>query len=452
MKYKIQWTAILFLISVLAACSGGSDNKEPVVEPPIDPPVQQKTNAERINELWPQTAEQLLSQDLWVARDKYDTAHALMLPMRYAFSNNDSEKINQFNAFFTRLDSAFDQGISDNRVSTNQFMYFVSEYLVLLQNSGNFDATALSLHEKLKAWWLQFVDGPAWMWDREPFDNLVERLSWKLSDQTPGLPYYKAMFDEDLYILATMSNLSYLDKAVAESETNTEFAQRVTELTPLLTQMLQTQVTFLNPEDTNNQQWLFQKGVWSEHRDYAYAGNLALADNLEKQIVEGIAVDSSHSHRWPLWLASYARSYSENQDMQDYLTRLTTGLAQQFNQVVYVKLEQGVTTPRLSNYFDGHNGVYRYQFATAGNSGYGPYQLSQILYVGWYGALTEAEQYKADLESVLANGGLQLSDADITLLTGPNTSRERNPMFVLPDYFNNGMAEFNLRISLALLN
>ena len=50
--------------------------------------------------------------------------------------------------------------------------------------------------------------------------------------------------------------------------------------------------------------WLFQPGVWRDHPDYLYAGNDNLGENLLPMPVDDIAEDTSHSHRYPVWLES----------------------------------------------------------------------------------------------------------------------------------------------------
>jgi len=104
----------------------------------------------------------------------------------------------------------------------------------------------------------------------------------------------------------------------------------------------------------------------------------------------------------------------------------------------------------MNNFFDGRNGVYRYLYATQGSSGYAPYQLSGTLAVGWYGMLLGADDFKEDIVKMLDSG--ELPHYVIETYVGPNTTRERHPLFTWPEYFSNGMTELNYRITKELLN
>lgn len=444
-NYSVRILALFFSLLVFA-CSDTSSTKTIELPATVTPT---KSNSELIDELWPETASALLSESLWSARDKYDTAHILMQPMQYAFINNDAEKIQQFDDFFTRYESAFEEGVSESRIATTQYMYFVSQYLLLKSNRDGLEGSSILLAQKLVSWWSEFMQQPAWMWDRDAFENIALRLSWKLNTSSFDLEYYGAIFDEELFLLATMSNL--LTVVNNNNIDNTSFAQVSSQALPLLTQMLNQEVDFTDKSDgITNYHWLFQQGIWSYHRDYRYAGHTALADDLPVSEVENIAIDSSHMHRWPLWLASFLNAYPTDEAMRNYISSLQTGLSQQFNDVVYVASSTDFNKPRINNFYDGHNGVYRYNHQTQVDSGFGPYQLSQILYVGWYGNLASPQQFSTDISSML-EGGLSFSEQEIETYVGPNTSRERNPMYTLPDYFNNGLAELNVRISLSLL-
>lgn len=433
---------------VTISCSGGGSNND--TAGPVTPPVVQETNEQIINNLWPQTAGTLLTEDLWSTRDKYDTAHILMQPMQYAFAQEQQDKVEQFNDFFSQLDLYFDDAISDSRGATTQFMYFVSEYLVLTSES-DFSASNISLHNKLQSWLVNFFAEPAWMWSREPFASLTDRTAWKLATTEPARGYYRAMFDEDLFAYGVLSNLIYIQAKQNEITASAAFSALVAIAQPQLKQMLQQEVSSTSASNqTTKFNWLFQPGVWAEHPDYRFVGNTELTSSLEEMPMTGIATDSSHMHRWPLWLKSYSRAFTQDSDMLQHIDRLQTGLAQQFNEVVYVASNSSFSAPRMNNFFDGHNGVYRYQYITQAGSGYGPYQLSSALFVGWYGNLVSADAFVKDLEA-LVTGKFELSQSQIDTYVGPNTTRERNPKFTLPDYFNNGMAELNIRVSLALL-
>ncbi len=434
------YVTVLSLMLVACSSSDSDDSKEVILPEP--------TNEEVIDQLWQQTVSQLLTEELWLTRDKYDVSHALMQPMQYAFESQQDEKIQELEAFFLQLDTYFEDAISESRGANTQFMYFVSEYLVFQNKREELTGIDLSLHNKLQQWLIDFFNAPAWMWAQEPFSDLLARTSWKLSTANPNYSYYRAMFDEDLFAFGILSNLIYLQENSVPLDSESEFEQLVEAAQPLLQQMLQQEIVTTNTESESV--WLFQPGVWWEHPDYAHVGHLELAEELPEARMENIATDSSHMHRWPIWLKSYKRAFTDDDAMLEYIESMELALVQQFNNLVYVPRVETFGAPRINNFFDGHNGVYRYQYETQGESGYGPFQLSGALYSGWYGNLEFADEFVADIKFLLANG-MQLSATEIETYVGPNTTRERHPLFTRPDYFTNGMAELNLRVTLALL-
>ena len=432
---------IFIALSVLFNAGCSDDTSSTVVTTVSD------ENQVAIEELWPVTVEPVLKQELWVDRDKYDAANLLLQPMQYAFLTGDTDKISQFESFFGQLNLFFDDAISSSRISTSQFLFFVSEYLVYKNNAGIMSEDDHSLQLKLQNWTIEFVNSPAWMWDRDHFENLFSRLKWKLNTQEVDRSYYRAMFDEDLFALAIISNLSSLPNL----ESTPKFTLIIEETKTLLKQMLENElIPTANNDGSASFQWLIQPGVWDEHPDYRYVGHNEVNDELEPAYLDGTATDSSHMHRWPVWLKAYKRLYLNDLTMIKHIDNLELGLAQQFEQVVYQKSTDDFQGPRLFNFFDGHNGVYRYRYATLGGSGYGPYELSSILFYGWYGNLKSAPSLKSDIELLLDNG-FTLGEDELALYLGPNTSRDRNPMFVKPELFHNGMGELSFRVTLELI-
>ncbi|MEN6327037.1 MAG: hypothetical protein ABFD18_12640 [Syntrophomonas sp.] len=71
--------------------------------------------------------------------------------------------------------------------------------------------------------------------------------------------------------------------------------------------------------------------------EYAYAGNEHKASYLKKRPVNNIAMDTSHSHRFPLWLTSLAEAYPVGSDKRKYYDTLRDGLSVQFINKVLVK-------------------------------------------------------------------------------------------------------------------
>jgi len=100
---------------------------------------------------------------------------------------------------------------------------------------------------------------------------------------------------------------------------------------------------------------------------------------------------------------------------------------------------------RVTNFMDGRNGVYRWQYATTGpGNGCGPFQLSGILLAGWWAMLPT--ERALEMSNDMA-GRFPLSDDVVKTYTGPNTARDRHPLVKWPEYFQNGFGELNVRLS-----
>jgi len=87
---------------------------------------------------------------------------------------------------------------------------------------------------------------------------------------------------------------------------------------PLITEILDYSYRTMKQygKHIENDGWTFQPGIWSDHGDYLYAGNYEINENMQPLPVDGIAEDSSHSHRWPVWLMSLAdASCSDNESI-----------------------------------------------------------------------------------------------------------------------------------------
>ena len=94
---------------------------------------------------------------------------------------------------------------------------------------------------------------------------------------------------------------------------------------------------------------------------------------------------------------------------------------------------------RTTNYMDGRNGLYRYNYTTQQDTAYLPYQLSGTITLGWWSFLggEMSELYKNIYET------FPLDENALKTYVGPNTTRERNKYVAWPAYFENGFAELN---------
>ena len=161
--------------------------------------------------------------------------------------------------------------------------------------------------------------------------------------------------------------------------------------------------------------------------------------------VPGIAEDASHSHRTALWLRSLAAQYPQGSGENRYYLDLLRGLEVQFLDVVVVPPSAGFPSWRTRNYMDGHNGIYRWGYESQGpNQGYGPYEDSGTLLLGWWSFLggPRIRALYADLA-----GRFPLPREVVQLYTGPGTRRERSETASEPNFFTNGAAELVCRLA-----
>lgn len=335
--------------------------------------------------LWDEGTSIYLQSNIWNL-EPYNAAHFLMIPLHFAFASRHRTYIEDFDVFFDEFRSAYTNK-SRNLYLTEkdflprlQFLYLASEYLALSKQHGRpvdkkiLDIVVNSLYF---AW-----QKPSWQWNREDFANMRDRLKWKLQSQDVSKSYYRAIIDEELFVFAIAANVRFLSE-----QERPEFIEEILDLTY---RVMKSEVTF-NRLTKNS--WVFQPGVFTDHPDYAFAG---WPDNrrdlpYEKKVSD-ISWDSSHSFRWPLWLASFQRAFNSqnNENRAAYILRLREGLSEQFFKKVLIPPSGKFQNYRATNFMDGRNGVYRYKFHQKKNPnwiGYGPYGLSGSLFIGWWSFL-----------------------------------------------------------------
>lgn len=427
--------SLLLTSSLLISACGGSD---PTTEPPTkpEPPIEPTTlHSDKVQQLWQENITDLItSEPLWQSDYAYDTANVLMLPMHYAYQHKErftDDPRHNFEQFFANVESAFYPQDIENRVIKTQFLYFISQYLKLQIESSRWsenETVNLLLLERIESALNElWYNLDAVHWDASlQFTGIKQRLEWKLSSPAYDYAYYGAIIDEEMFSLAIMNDLAFIKSALGQEYGPADEIKAVTR------QVITTQGSF------DGTAWFFQKGQWHDHRDYAYAGHAALGSALERSEVSDIAIDSSHSHRMPLWLKSFADAADSNNDSL-YVDALA-GFRHTFETFALKTREsEGEFQLLQTNYLDGRNGLYRYSYSTLGDdNGYGPFELSGTLLVGYY-AFSGSQKYAQGMRR-LANS-FPLSHALIETYTGPASSRYRHPSFQWPEYFSNGFAQ-----------
>ena len=301
----------------------------------------------------------------WAPNEQYNATHFLMVPLHYAYQNNDPQLIQKFDAqmaLFTQSNLAT-MNLNDDsqRLQLLQYFYLLSQYSVLSKNKQ--PELSKYLLQNISNIWTQI---PAWQWQRKPFSNMKERVQWKLhADNDVG--FKRAIIDEEFFTFAVAADLSktYPNNPVLQDINQTSF------------KVFQQRSSF----DQANR-WLFDKGSWDSHPDLAYAGYADTHNIHEKKTIQNSVMDSSHFLRMPLILKSLQNSFPADTNEHTFYQRARVGLEKQLFEKVLVRNNNNI---QLTNYMDGRNGVYRWNYKTmAKDTGYGPYELTSSFGMGWW--------------------------------------------------------------------
>ena len=143
----------------------------------------------------------------------------------------------------------------------------------------------------------------------------------------------------------------------------------------------------------NNKSNIWQPGQYKNRQDYRYAGQVngvyqtIQKDNLECRgdssleqcnltpaIVDGIGMDVSHYlSKWPVFFLAMKQASKTDKEANYYQKIINGTVIQVEKNVLKYKNNQYL----LTNYMDGTNGVYRWNYRYRGkNFGYNPYELS----------------------------------------------------------------------------
>lgn len=312
------------------------------------------------------------------------------------------------------------------------FLYLTSQYLTLSNDSQQEIETLVT--EQLEKIWFK----PAWQWKvcKSPdFKNMQERISWKLKNKNVPVSYCRAIIDEELFTFAIAADLKQTLK-----NKSPEF---VNEILNIAYNIFEQEIVFL--ENKPSGRWLFQPGVRTDHPDYAYVGQNKITPNLEKSPITEIAIDTSHSHRFPLWLLSLEKAFISQGDLEKtrFIKKLQKGLTQQFLEKVLIPPSNKFPNYRTTNFMDGHNGVYRYNYITQGEgNGYEPYELSGTMLLGWWSFLSD--QSIKNIYCFISSQ-FPFSKKEIILYSGPGTSRNRHPLINDESKYENGIIELIIK-------
>ncbi|WP_286883261.1 hypothetical protein [Aneurinibacillus sp. UBA3580] len=313
----------------------------------------------------------------------YDAGQLLMVPLHAAFTLHERNWMQQFSGHFAREFARFEAAQrnekAEDRLGRLQYVYLSSRFLVLAAQSGKEELIPTYLpsvlYREVERVWKQ---EPAWQWGRKPFaGGMKERVLWKLSDPKTKKNYEKAITDEELFLFAIAADLRTYERETFNGSIESPL---ITDVLTVADKAFRKGVKF-----RGKGRWVFQPGVWSDHPDYLYAGRREKKRNMKPAPVKDIAWDTSHSHRFPLWLLSLSQAQKEDSPQRSFYETLRKGMEKQFYEQVLVQPTREFPAYRTKNFIDGRNGVYRWGYQSLGpNNGYGPYELSGTLLLGWW--------------------------------------------------------------------
>lgn len=429
--------AVVAYFGVLTACGTGSPSALDSVTP-WEPPA---GDGESLHEEWQRTVGPYLTDGLWTDRDAYDATHYLMVPLHAAFILDRESWLTDFAVYAERFTTEGLFELTDAPLARLQYLYLWSRFAALAAEHDKLalvpDDLVSILSAEVHAFWLE---REAWMWEADPFRGMRERLQWKISTPDVQRSYYRAIIDEEMFLLAIAADL----RAFARMSGNiVETSETLDEILGFAYSIFQSEVQHLE-----GNRWLFQPGILSDHRDYGYAGRAEETPGMSPAPVPGIASDISHSHRYPLWLRSFAAAYEPGSELRAYYNELRLGFEEQFFAEVLVPPTAEFDAYRTTNFMDGQNGVYRWEYETQGEGeGYGPFELSGTLLLGWWSFL--GTERSCGIYGEMTER-FPLDEKEITLYVGPNTTRDRHPLVSDPESYENGFRELIVRLAARL--
>lgn len=379
--------------------------------------------------LYDTTVGVLLTQDLWTERDTYDAAHYLMVPMHYAFQSGNAQYIHAFGAFFDRfaedITGEDSYGFLEYGLMTIlQFYYFVTQFISLCAQYGYEDLVPVKLIPVITEKVSQFYYEVPGNWNCEP--TRQEHFKQVLAGKEYPRSYYSSIDDFDLFFLSILCDLNVYHRVIGAEVT--ELEETAADLAYAL------MASPLLNEETERGGWIFQRGVWWDYPDYAYAGHQTITANMEPQPREDIVEDSSHSMRLASCVMSW-RNAQPTHERYNLLEKRREQLATQFSEVVCKKVDGYWLA---STFMDGTCGVYRYSYNTEG-VGYSGYENSAHILIGWWSLLEDARIQKiyAETLNLFPLGESRDSNPYFDFAT----VRDQNPYFDADTGYELGMYE-----------
>ena len=354
------------------------------VSPRPDPPAAAGPElSPELQKLWQSRITPRIKREPWKNPQRYDAASLLMLPMHEAFDRGYVQGQEELADHVTRFLSYRDSVdlTSKDLLSWIQYFYFLSRYTAVAATHGRADLVPAELPKALRGWvgglWLEI---PAWQWYRKPFPGgMRERLEWKLSGgrALQGKSFEHAVLDQELMLFAIAEDLRSYGRAVRSPLADDPVLREIDRYA----RRVYTSRVRWNADSG----WTFQPGLLRDHPDHRFQCRFEKRVGLAPCSTSTGVDDASHGHRYPLLLRSMAEAQASGSEARAYYEHLLWGLERQFFQRIVVSPSEEFPGWRIRNYMDGENGIYRWQFSSLGaNQGYGPYELSGALLLGWW--------------------------------------------------------------------
>lgn len=393
----------ILLLGVLSSCKSNShkfDRKQP------------------LDELWQKTVSQTMNREI----DLYNDAELLIVPLYASFCmKEDSKYLDQFNAYFNNAEDDIADLLEDKNIAVLNklnYVYFISNYILLSNKREN--KVSHTLVDKCYDFIMNTVELPAWNWNMDDFDNMRDRITYKISEAKPQYSYQKAITDEDLFVLVTANNLLPYYKNAGD----TNKTKKLKELGDLTKQVIYKRFEY------NGNHYAFQKGAWSDHRDYLYANYTDIEENMKPFSNKEIEEDTSHYSRMPLMLQNIA-CVTEDKNYKAKLETILNVNSIYFQKEILVNPSNESRIYRLMNYMNGSNGLYRWNYNGRGKDyAHKPYSLSKQLYTGKYVFFSSEMQ---DIYKKIA-GTFPLTLNEVSEMT---TLREVNDKLIWNESYSN---------------
>lgn len=363
----------------------------------------------------------VLQDDLWNSRDCYDSGHMLMLPLHYVFKIHDDKMINNFGNHFERYYLYMKKNGSDfnsySYLNKLHYWYLLTWYYVLLDDIEKINMELVGYIEEEVTRKYKFYNGN-WGVMKSYINSMPENFDFILSKEEKTYKYLRAIVDTHFFTLSIFSNIAVIRRKMKSSEN--ELLYR--EVENYAYDLLKSEVVW-----NRKGGWVLQPGVWSDHPDFRFAGSMDREPVLT--MVDDIGEDISHFFRYPLFLMSF-KNASSSLEKESYYNSLILGLCNQLNNDCIVRPTKAVPYYRFTNYISGCNGWFRYNDKTG--KGYGPYQLTSSLTVGWYSLLGKDEGLHTMYEYTYNK--MPFDNFGKEVYKEPVSTRERNPIFIMPEY------------------